>query len=179
MPGPGEGHAFHNGAVQVPETVASAKTEELGAGVAVGAQPLSCQKGKEEQRICTRRSLGGLRNDLCIAECSLVKGASRPAHCIATAFEQNEGAPITIDCGDIADLGVEQRFLRNERQDERGAADVRDEPRPAGAGAQKSRRIVGCTDQDWSSLAKSGLARSQARLKPGQEGVGGLPLSAR
>ncbi len=61
----------------------SADAEELGAGIAMGAEPLAGEIGHEEQPLGTRRRFRRLGDDLFIARLFLVKGAAGPAHGVA------------------------------------------------------------------------------------------------
>ena len=77
-------------------------------------------------------------DDLVIAERLLVEGAPRPAHGVAAGLQQDERAPMSLDRRDVADLGIEQRRVGDQREDAGGAGDVggeagRQAPEPSSA----------------------------------------------
>ena len=163
MAGGREGDALQDGAVEMRQAVAGADAEELRARVAMRAEPLAGEVGHEEQAVGAGGRLGGARDDLVVAERLLVEGAPRPAHRVAAGLEQDERSPMSLDRRDVADFGIEQRRVGDQREDAGGAGHVGGEAGPAGAGAEQRHRIVGAADQHRRAFARG---RSRAPPRP-------------
>ena len=123
-----ESDALHDSPVEMLGSVRGAEPKELGARIAVLAEPLSCQIGHEQQAVAPGRRARRIGCDLFVGHRARVQSAPRPAHGVAAGFKKNERTPPTFDCRDVADFGIEERFFGDQSEDARRAGHIRSSP---------------------------------------------------